>query len=1161
MYFSERTILNIINNKHSFGLGNRAITIGMPPSTSPKSNKRSIDEQGSQDADGSLNGPGSAGKSQKYMKVSGREHILLRPDMYTGSTDPEVSSNTIIDESGLLVTKEFETVSAFLQCVEEIMMNAADRVAAFHEENSTIVQKTKTIKIEVTEDYVSVFNDGDGIDSDVVEEYGIHAPELIFGHLRSSSNYEDSNKRLNSGRNGLGAKITNVFSKRFTVETVSPSGFKYKQVFEDNMSVINKPKITKFSGRPYTLVTFEPDFVRLNMPDKIGPDIQGIIRRRAYEISVTSYEPVKVHFNKSAVTVNTVDKYMSMYVPEASNRFSANVNERWRICVGFTPENEKFRAVSFCNSTATLENGRHVDHVVDPLVKRLSEYYRKKFKSTKIKNSVIKDSLTVFVSGFIENPLYSSQCKNFLSLSPDKFGSSCVVPDSIFNKLVKSGLTTHVEDIVKNKDSKALNATDGKKSSKIKGVPKLHDAAKAGTRESEKCVLFLCEGDSALTMLLSGLTSANREWCGCFPLKGKLLNVRDASSTQVAGNLEIANIKKILGLQQGKVYASTKELRYGKVILITDQDLDGSHIKGLLLNMFDIFWPGLITSGYIQNMTTPIVRATGPGGAVKLFYNEFEYEQWKSGLSNLGSWKIKYLKGLGSSTSSQSKEYFKDFTQALVSYSRDEEADVSMKLAFSKDRANARKKWLSSYDPSEIIHNNQKDVTMTEFIHRELKHFSEGDVRRSIPSSIDGLKVSQRKILYGSFMRGIQTNEMKVAQLCGYIADKSCYHHGEVSLSSAITSMAQDFVGSNNINLLLPKGQLGSRLQGGKDAASPRYTFVQMNPVTPLIFRPEDSPVLSYTSDDGVNTEPVYYVPVIPMALVNGLEGIGSGFSTSVPSYNPRDLMENIRRRLNGQAYVDIHPWYRGFNGSIEPVDTNYRSKGNFEIEGNRVRITELPVGTWTSNYKIYLESLVEKKLITSYTERCTDAEVDFTVIFPDDSSVIKLVETSSLVSVLKLSSSIRTSNMHCYSALNNVKKFEDVSQIQEEHFVTRLETYRLRKEFQIKVLEHEVELFESKARFINSKLSGEIVIEKVAFEEVMSRLVSLNFPKLGKSFDDSDKSFGYLTSLNMFDVTKERVSKLLATVEAKNSQLDRLRVTKPEDMWLSELDVLEKAL
>lgn len=1102
----------------------------------------------------------SKGKAPKYTKLSGREHVLLRADMYTGTTASSVVENTIVTPEGVIETKDIESVPAFLQCVEEILMNAGDRVSSYHEANNTIVNKTTMIKVVVTPDYVSVYNNGDGIDAEILPEHGIHAPELIFGHLRSSSNYDDDNKRLSSGRNGYGVKICNIFSTKFSVETVGLNGFKYKQTFEKNMSVINKPKITKFSGKPYTMVTFEPDFKTLNMPNKITPDVEGIIRRRAYEMSTCSYDPVKVHFNGTPISVNTVDKYMSLYVPDSSCRFSSVVNDRWRVSVGFTPENEKFKDVSFCNSTATLLGGTHVDYVIDPLVRKLAEHYRKKFKSTKVRHSAIKDTLTVFVSGFIENPTYSSQCKDYLTLSPAKFGSSCVISDSIFNKLIKSGLTKHVENIVKSGESKVLNATDGRKSSKIKGIPKLHDASKAGTRDSDKCSLFLCEGDSALTMLLSGLTSRDRETCGAFPLKGKLLNVRDASTTQISGNTEITNIKKILGLQQGKEYKSTKDLRYGNVVIICDQDLDGSHIKGLLLNVFDIFWPNLITSGYIKNMTTPIVRATGPRKAVKLFYNEFEYSKWKN-MVNLSSWKIKYLKGLGSSTSADSKEYFKDFAQSLVKYSRDSKSGESMKLAFSKDQANARKKWLSNYDSSNIIQNSEKEVTVSDFIHRELIHFSESDVRRSIPSSIDGLKTSQRKILFGSILRGIETNEMKVAQLCGYIADKSCYHHGEVSLSSAITNMAQDFVGSNNINLFLPKGQLGSRLQGGSDAASPRYTFVQMNPLTPLIYRPQDSPVLSYTSDDGVQTEPVYYVPIIPMALVNGLSGIGSGFSTSVPSYSPLELIENIRRKLRGESYEELSPWYRGFKGSIESVDMNYRTMGNYSIDGVSVTIKELPIGTWTSNYKTYLEGLVEKKLILSYSERCTDVIIDITVFFKDEDEVYKLEESGDLTTLLKLTSSLRTTNMHCYSAVNNVKKFVDVSEIQEEHFVTRRQTYHMRKDHLVKVLTHEVHMLEEKARFIKCKLSGEIVIEHVKYDDVMTKLVEMKFPVFGKYFDSPDKSFSYLTSMNMFDVTRERVDKLMEQVSVKKDDLRTLQDTTPDEMWLSELAELEKRL
>lgn len=512
-----------------------------------------------------------------YQKVSQREHVLLRPDMYVGNITPIASENTTIDADGNVVTKEITVAPAFLQCFEEILMNAADRISAAHEEGSVIVHRTKTIKIVVKADSISVFNDGQGIESQMIEEYGVRTPELIFGHLLSSSNYDDSNHRLNSGKNGIGSKSVNIFSTTFMVETVdADAGVKYRQIFRDNMSVIDPPVLTKFSGKPYTKITYAPDFARFGM-ENITPDIEGILRRRSYETGATAMDTIRVWFNGTKVPVTKFDDYASLYVPDAASRFSAVVNERWRVSVGVTTGG--FRQRSFCNGTATLDGGEHVKHVVDPLVKRLVAFYNKKFKAPVIKPSVIKDCLTVVVSAFIENPVYNSQCKNYLSTTPDKFGSTCTIPDSLFNKLVKSGLTAAVESFVKNKEKKVLNATDGRKSSKV-NVANLHDAAKAGTRDSSKCVLFVCEGNSALTMLLSGLKSSDREHCGCFPLKGKLLNIRDASAAQVAANAEITNLKKILGLQQGKTYSdakSRKELRYGNVVLVVDADTDGAY--------------------------------------------------------------------------------------------------------------------------------------------------------------------------------------------------------------------------------------------------------------------------------------------------------------------------------------------------------------------------------------------------------------------------------------------------------------------------------------------------------------------------------------------------------------------------------------------------------
>jgi len=515
----------------------------------------------------------------KYQKVSGREHVLLRPDMYVGATSPLMSENTIIDDNGNLQTKHVMVAPAFLQCFEEILMNAADRVSAAHESGSTTVCRTKTIMVEVSPHKISIFNDGDGLFTGVLEEHGnIRAPELVFGHLLSSSNYDDSIERLNSGRQGVGSKAANIFSTTFTVETAcAQTGEKYRQTFEGNMATINAPIVKKFSGKPYTKITYAPDFARFGM-EKITPDIEGILRRRCYEVSCTSYDPLKVLFNGTKVPVTKIDHYAALYVPDAASRFSAVVNERWRVSVGIT--NNGFRQTSFCNGTATLDGGTHVNYIVDPLVKHLLSYYRKKFRAPAIKPSVIKDCLTVIVSAFIVNPVYRSQCKNYLSSAPDKFGSTCTIPDSLFNKLVKSGLTAAVESHLKSKEKKVLNATDGRKSSKV-SVANLHDAAKAGTRDSSKCILFVCEGNSALTMLLSGLKSSDRDHCGCFPLKGKLLNIRDASAAQIAANAEITNLKKILGLQQGKTYDDTKsrkELRYGNVVLVVDADTDGTYL-------------------------------------------------------------------------------------------------------------------------------------------------------------------------------------------------------------------------------------------------------------------------------------------------------------------------------------------------------------------------------------------------------------------------------------------------------------------------------------------------------------------------------------------------------------------------------------------------------
>jgi len=482
-----------------------------------------------------------------------------------------------------------------------------------------------------------------------------------------------------------------------------------------------------------------------------------------------------------------------------------------------------------------------------------------------------------------------------------------------------------------------------------------------------------------------------------------------------------------------------------------------------------------------------------------------------------------------------------------------------MKLAFDKKMAPERKSWLIDYNKDNVIDTDKKSVSVSEFVNSELIHFSMSDIQRSIPSVVDGLKTAQRKALFGCIKKGILTTEAKVAQIGGYIADVSQYHHGETSMHGTIISMAQDFVGSNNINLLLPKGQLGSRLEGGKDSASPRYVFVQMSGLTPKIFRKEDEAVLSYLEEDGVTIEPFHYVPVICMTLVNGSSGIGTGFSTNIPQFNPLDIIENAKRRLNNEKVKELTPYYRGFNGRISKTEEGaFKVDGIFSVsdhpKGKKISVRELPIGTWSLQYKKYLEGLVDKKLIISYQEACTDVVVDFDVIFDSNN-----FNKEDAVSILKLSSTLRISNMHCFDAFGKIKKYENTSCIEKEHFEERMRLYSKRKNYDIALLSHEFKILKEKCRFFENRLNGTIKLEGEKFETVLNNLKSMNFKELGKTFNDNSKTFDYLTNIKIFDVTSEKMEKLISERNEKQRFLEFTKNLTEKDMYMNDLVELEK--
>ena len=1449
-------------------------------------------------------------EAEKYDKKTPREHVLLRPDTYIGDVEPTSEDMWIYSTDDNHMTKQKITYTpGFLKIFDEILVNARDA--------SVNDSSCDTIKVEYNkeEGYISVFNNGDiGIP---VEEHPVHkvlVPTMIFGELLTSSNYNDNEERTTGGRNGLGSKIASIFATKFVVEIDDAKRSKrFKQVWTDNMLNVGKAEVTKLPAKTKSSVkiTFYPDFKRFGIKN-LDNDHYSLFYRRTIDIAGTSNNKLKVFFNENKTDITNFKSYIELYYPDTdSELYYDNTNDRWTIGVLYKPDSGG-EVVSFVNSINTYRGGTHCSHVADNIIKTLiNDYIKKKDKDIKVTPALLKENLVFFINSVIINPTFSSQTKDTLTSKPDKYGSKYEPTPTFMKKLAKCGIVEQVIELAKFKENAGLKKTDGKKQVKISGIPKLEDANKAGTKDSSKCTLILTEGDSAKATAMAGLSVIGRDYWGVFPLKGKLLNVREAGTAQLLANEEIKNLKLIIGLKQGEDYTADEKfntLRYGHVLLLTDQDTDGSHIKGLFINMIHTLWPSLVKrENFVQSLNTPIVKAI-KGKDIITFYNLTDYDKWRESDASSG-YNVKYYKGLGTSTSQEAKEYFINIDTKLINYFwenvekevneiknidstyKDESDDVfipihdnddAIKLAFAKERADDRKKWLMAYDKNNVLKYEQKTIPYYDFIHSELIHFSNEDIIRSIPSIIDGLKPSQRKILYGAFLRGLDKDEVKVAQLAGFVSDKAAYHHGEASLMGAIIGMAQNFVGSNNINILMPNGQFGclspdteilmwdgsiktaenikigdklvgddgnvrnvlkitsgiddmyeivtdygqkytvnsehiitlnyknnnvikslqseyqldyfdgqtirtitisyneitkekaynnilekqqenktkynisntidikisdymklsnnikkellmisndktinwekqpvkinaydfgtyldainnkhipkeyifndkqtrlellagfintngtiktngiqqyieiskyldynlinevqflcktlgfitlvtengeniimgenlceiptlipinnnafvsnymnfkinyvgkgpfngwsldgnerfllgnfivthnSRLKGGNDAASPRYIWTKLEELTPIIFNPMDTPVLNQQDDDGMPIEPEFYAPIIPMILVNGAQGIGTGFSTKVPPYNPIEIIDNLKNIINGNKFNSMDPWWNGFEGIVSKIDDfNYEIYGTWSQSDNKLTITELPVGEWTSNYKEYLEKLLEdvpirskpdtkkvKKQVKkdnpfiSYKDNNTDTKIHFELTFEDG----YLDTAKDIDKQFHLYKKYSITNMHLYGPEGHIKRYDSVEDIMRDYYKVRLELYQKRKDYQLAILEHQLKLISFKVKFILMVVEKKIEINNKKKHEIEEKLEKLKFPQLGRTRDDTKISYDYLLTMPIYNLTQEKIEEFKNQHNEKETEYNELNEKTIQTIWLEELDKL----
>ena len=973
------------------------------------------------------------------------------------------------------------------------------------------------------------------------------------------------------------------------------------------------------------LITFIPYYEAFGLED-LTEDLIALFKKRVYDMVYCSYGGINVILDGEELFEGTPSKpteYIKLYNKNNIPVFECQPHPRWMVSACLSTDFQ-FRHVSFVNGIYTSRGGKHVDYVSKQICKALATHIKKK-KKIDINEKFVKDNLMIFVNSLIENPDFDGQTKETLKTPVSRFGSSFELPEAFINSIAnKSGIVERALAQNSFQDSQLLTKTDGKKSRSLH-IDKLDDAEYAGTAKSLQCTLILTEGDSAKAMAVAGISVVEKggKLFGIFPLKGKLLNTRDKSGKDIAGNDEIANIKKILGLRENLDYSNDKNLstlRYGRVMIMTDQDVDGSHIKGLLINYFEHNFPSLIkNNNFIVSLATPIVKVWKEKGGkktgLKNFYDLPTYEKWLSNNNNGKGWKNKYYKGLGTSTKVEAKEYFQN--PKILEFIWDDDASETIDMAFNKSRADDRKDWLNNYmsntDEQVLVDVNNPKISYTEFINKELVLFSLYDNKRSLPNVIDGLKPGQRKILFSCFKRNL-TKEIKVAQLAGYVSEHSAYHHGEMSLNGTIVNMAQDYPDSNNINLLAPNGQFGTRLEGGKDSASTRYIFTELEPITNVIYNKNDMALYHYLEDDGLSIEPICYAPIIPMVLVNGALGIGTGWSCNIPKFNPEDIVYNLRQKLHGKEnYRELTPWYRGYKGGISKLNkTTWISRGCYKpLDDHTVLITELPVGMWTNTYKSHLNDMIngpstntkgkgktagkskttgkgrgkgkttdKPKLLKDYSVKPSDTTVHITLKLEPD-VLFDLMEKkdkdgiSQFEKEFKLTSKISAGvkSLNCFSAPENeinstvLGHYKDIDSIFNTFFNYRLELYGMRKEHMLNELARIHQLANYKMKFIIGFVDDKIKLKNVPQAEIYSQLEKMKFPHIYNNnliFPDhkdyTSGDYSYLLNMRISTLTREKVEELRKENERIEIEIAELKKKTIEQLWLEDLDKFDDA-
>jgi len=1080
---------------------------------------------------------------KKYKILTQIEHVLLRSDMYIGSLEPETVSRIVTEDKEV---KELNVVcsKAFLKIVDEVISNAQDYQAT----DPTV--SSITLNVNKENGWIKVVNNGKTtVSTKPFESSDKVVAQVVYGVLLSGSNFDDDQKRTWLGRNGVGVKLTNIFSKEFVVDLCDPeTGEEHIIVWKDNMKKEDKHTVKKYSKKKAcTTVLFLPDYERFKMSLPLSDDVCSLLKGRMQDLAFLTNKKVNVCFNDEQIIYSDLKSYVSMLggTIMSYENIKGEGGSNLEVCLSVNcpkPHLHSFVNGARCYGTAC-----------NMVLSKITEPFSLKFPNATRLSQIVKDNICLIVNATVENPSFTSQTKEVLSTTNSKLGFEYNISNSLSKKLLESPIYKIIEQSIEKKDDKGTAKAIKNRSGPISDYEK---ATKIGGKEP--CTLWITEGKSAKALVVAGFSVIGRDKNGVYPLRGKPLNSYDKPLKEVLTNREWLDLIHILKLDPNKIYdmETIKKLPYQHLSIVTDQDDDGSHILGLILVFFQKFFPTLIEihPNFLQRFVTPIVRVKATQKSTYTnFYSLQAFKQWST--TNKCS-EANYYKGLGTSSVEEAKEYFRASKKNTVNILFENElCHTLLSESYGKMYANKRKEMIQSINFESCVDYTKSNVTVHDFCKNELVHFSYANITRTIPG-IDGLKPGQRKTIFTVF-KDKSRIKYKVAELAAKVTGTAKYHHGEASLQETIAHMTQQYCGANQIRYLEALSQSGTRHDDRKVHAQPRYMNTKVDEICRLIFPEEEDSVLSYNEEDGVQVEPKCYAGTIPMILVNGAKGIGTGYSTEIPTFSIDDILEHCIHECNGTTTEKpLNYKTNGFNGSITKEDNSLIYKGTVLDEditwkekdaskyGKVLRITELPPQVWTNDVKEQLEKCDYIYEVVNHTKN-DDIELHVHILHGEDFE-------KCMTNIKKMvTKRVSLNNMNLFDSNGILRNYTSATEIIKEHSKLKLSVCKKRLNNTIKNLEEDMKLASAKLTYITLVINEKIKVMNVKREKLKEQIHENG---LGDFVTE-------LSRMLLTSVTEEEIIKLKDICDKIKQEIERLKKKTPNEIWMEDILKLKNYL